>query len=80
MARDQGETAAAIFRDDVLHDGAGLGQHQVAVGDDRRSPDRMQRLVVRGSEQRRACVALQFIGNAKFFAKPDDPLDCDFPR
>ena len=78
----QSQTAAAIDRDDVFNDGARFSQNQIAIGNDRRSAQRMQRLQLgrRQNGDRVALVALEFIRHAQLFAKPDDSLGLRFSK
>ena len=80
MVRPQRKPAVAVFRDDVFDDRAGLREHEIAVGDDGRRSDRVQRLVVRRRQHGDgiARVALQLVGNSQLLAEPDDPLGLRF--
>ncbi len=74
IRRAEHKSAVAVSCNDVVDDGAGFGQHEIAVRDHGRRPDRVQRLVV-GRRQHGdgiAGIALQLVGNAKLLAKPDD--------
>jgi hypothetical protein len=57
---------------DVVDDGAGLRDGDVAVGNDRRLAERMHRLEFRRRQPRLrvALVALDLIGRAEFFEQP----------
>src|SRR5689334_13706204 len=74
MARSQRETPVAVRGNDVFHDRARLGEHELAIGDHRRGADRMKGLVLRWSKQRRTRIALEFVRDSELFAEPDDPL------
>jgi len=80
MTRAALETVVAVFCDDVLDNGAGFGEHDIAVGYDRRRTDRMQRLVV--GRRQHGCgvarIAFEFIRNFQLLAEPDDALGLRF--
>src|SRR6185312_10320846 len=80
MARGKRKATVAVFREDVFHDGAGLGEHEVAVGDHRGGSDRMQRLVGRRRQHGLGIArgVLELIGNAELLAEPDDPFRLRF--
>jgi hypothetical protein len=72
----QRQPAATVPGDDVLDDGTGLGQHEVAIGDHRRGAHWMQGRQFRGREHgdRVPLVALQRVWHAQLFAQPEDAL------
>src|SRR5262249_43975710 len=74
MAGRRRQAAIAVFADDVFDDRAGFSQHQIAIDDDRRRSDRMQRLVVRLRQHGDgiARMAFQLVWNFQLLAKPDD--------
>src|SRR3954452_15449843 len=76
MSGPEYESAVAIFCNDVVDDRAGFREHQFAVGDHRRRPDRMQRLVLGRSQHGDgiARIALQLVGNRQLLAQPDYTL------
>ena len=80
VGRRQREAATAVLRDDVVDDRSRFGQHQIAVGDHRRSAQRVQghELGRREVGLRVAHVVLQHVGHAELFAEPDDPLRLGF--
>jgi hypothetical protein len=70
------QPAAAVFCNDVFDDGAGFRQHHIAIGDDGRRSDSMQRFIVRRRQHGLGIprVALQLVGNLQLLAEPDDAL------
>lgn len=76
VLRRQRQPAPAMPGNDVLHDGARLGNLHIAIGHHRRRASRVQGAQLgRGQAgDRVAGVVLERVGNAQLFAKPDDPL------
>ena len=67
---------------DVVADRAALAQHQVAVGDHRGDPHRVQRLVIIGGEAvvRPPLVALERVVEPQLLAQPHDPFGLGDPQ
>jgi hypothetical protein len=68
--------ALAVGADDVVDDGAGFRDPDIAVGDDGRLAERMHRGQFGRRQPRRgvALVALHLVGHAQFFQQPQDTL------
>src|SRR5258706_2854945 len=66
----------AVAADEVIDDGAGLREPDVAIGDNRRLAERMHRLQLRWRKPwlRAALIALHLIGYPQFFQQPQNPL------
>ena len=74
------EPALAVSRHDVVDNRAGFGEHQIAIGNDGRGTDRMQRLVLRRRQHGDGItgIALQLVGDLQLLAEPDDALGLRF--
>jgi hypothetical protein len=76
MVRPQSQSTTAVRADDVVDDGRGFGQYQIAVADDRRIAEWVHLSQLGGRKPRDgvALIALDLIGNLQFFAEPHDAL------
>jgi len=70
------EATLAVPPHQVLEDGPGLGEHEVAIGDHRGLAERVHRAKLRRREHRScvALVALHFVLEAELLEEPEDAL------
>jgi hypothetical protein len=76
------QPALSVSRDDIVADRAALAQYQVAIGDHRGDPHRVQRLVCVGGQAivGAAVVKLELVVQPQFLAQPDDPFALGNPQ
>ncbi|MOA38675.1 hypothetical protein D3C78_1603830 [compost metagenome] len=76
------QAAVAVAGQQVFHDGGGFGQHHVAVRNDGRGAQRVQRLVLRRRQPRDriAVIDLQVVRDGEFLAQPHDAFGLRFSQ
>ena len=70
------EAALAIYADKIIHDGAGFGDGDSAIGNNRRLAQRVYCLQLRRREARGGVALIEFdvIRDVQLFKQPENPL------